>query len=255
MPNIKVPTTLSDQLSVVEDNAMSSAKTIPSNREPPKSTCKTSCASMLSENQFKPIFNDMQSSVYFKKIPPVRNEHVKNSTRLMQPEKDYKSFCAFSGYQHENEDVLQHHEEQKTSGYQINTDDKRRQRQFERRRSKVIHGASASLGSRFRGGPETRDLSDIFVFHVASDSTIGDVKAHLKQQDFDVQQMRIDITPNKDSLYRSFRIVAPGEYKDIPMCPEVWPVGVKVREYKSRSYGRNHNNAGHNTYGGGRFKH
>ena len=119
----------------------------------------------------------------------------------------------------------------------------------------MIHGASASLGSRFRGGPETMDLSDIFVFHVASDSTIGDVKAHLKQQDFDVQQMRIDITSNKDSLYRSFRIIAPGEYKDILMCPEVWPVGVKVREYKSRSYGFNHNNAGHNTYGGGRFKH
>ena len=254
MPNIKVPTTLSDQLSVVGDNAMSSAKTIPSNREPPKSTCKTSYASMLSENQFKPIFNDMQSSVDFKKFPPVSDEHVKTSTRLMQPEKDYKSFCAFSCYQHENGDVLQHHEEQGTSGYQINNDDKRRQRQFERRRNKVIHGASASLGSRFRGGPETRDLSDIFVFHVASDSTIGDVKAHLKQQDFDVQQMRIDITSNKDSLYRSFRIIAPGEYKDILMCPKVWPVGVKVREYKSRSYGRNHNNAGHNTYGGGRFK-
>ena len=78
MPNIKVPTTLSDQISVVGDNAMSSAKTIPSNREPPKSTCKTSYASMLSENQFKPIFNDMQSSVYFKKFPPVRDEHVKN---------------------------------------------------------------------------------------------------------------------------------------------------------------------------------
>ena len=77
---------------------------------------------------------------------------------------------------------------------------------------------------------------------------------HLKQQDFDVQQMRIDITSNKDSLYRSFRIIAPGEYKDILMCPKVWPVGVKVREYKSRSYGRNHNNAGQNTYGGGRFK-
>ena len=103
--------------------------------------------------------------------------------------------------------------EQGTSGYQINTNDKRRQRQFERRRNKVIHRASASLGSRFRGGPEIRDLSDIFVFHVASDSTIAsDVKTHLKQQDFDVQQMRIDITSIKDSLYRSFRIIAPGEY-------------------------------------------
>ena len=94
----------------------------------------------------------------------------------------------------------------------------------------MIDGASASLSGRFRGGPETRDLSDIFVFHVASDSTIDDAKAHLKQQDFDAQQMRIDVTSNKDSLYRSFRIIVPGEYKDILMCPEVWPIGVKVRE-------------------------
>ena len=110
MPNIKVPTALFDQLSVVGINVMSPAKTSPSNREPPKSTCKTSYASMLSENQFKSIFNDMQSSVYFKKIPPVRDEHEKNSTRLMHTDKDYKSFCVFSGSQHNNDDVLQCHE-------------------------------------------------------------------------------------------------------------------------------------------------
>ena len=88
---------------------------------------------MLSENQFKPIIDNMQSSVYFKKIPLVRGfivkeQHVKIFHMINAPEKDYRSFCAFSGSQHKNEDVLQHHEEQGTSGYQINTDDKRRQR-------------------------------------------------------------------------------------------------------------------------------
>ena len=100
----------------------------------------------------------------------------------------------------------------------------------------MIHGTSTSLGSRFRGGPDAKDLSDIFVYHVACDSTIGDVKSHLKQQEIPVQQIRIDITSNKDSMYKSFRVIAPGTYKDMLMSPEVWPVGVKVREYESQGW-------------------
>ena len=123
--------------------------------------------------------------------------------------------------------------DQQGGEYEINPRDKQRQRHNERRRNKVIHGASTSLGSRFRCGPDAKDLSDIFVYHVACDSTIGDVKGHLKQQVIPVQQIRIDITSNKDSMYKSFRVIAPGTYKDILMSPEVWPVGVKVTEYES----------------------
>ena len=257
MPNIKVPTALSDKLSVAGDNAMSPTKTIPSNRKPPKSTCKTSYASMLSENQFKPIFNDMQSSLYFKGTPPTKDGHEQQCSRLLQSEEEHKSFCAFSGSQHKSDEYLQGDDEslekQRSGGYVANPLDKQRQRQYERRRNKVIHGASNSLGSRFRGGSEARDLSDIFVYHVASDSTVGDIKTHLKQQDIDVQQMRIDITSNKNSLYRSFRIIAPGKYKEFLMCPELWPVGVRVREYESRSYNRKFKGGGQN-YGGGSFK-
>ena len=122
--------------------------------------------------------------------------------------------------------------------HKINLRDKQRQRQNERRRNKVIHGASTFLCSRFRGGPDAKDLSDIFVYHVACDLTIGDVKSHLKQQEIPVQQLRIDITSSKDSMYTSFRVIAPGTYKDMLMSPEVWPVGVKVREYESRIPGR-----------------
>ena len=122
----------------------------------------------------------------------------------------------------------------------------------------MIHGTSTSLGSRFRGGPDAKDLSDIFVYHVACDSTLGDVKSHLKQQEIPVQQIRIDITSNKDSMYKSFRIIALGTYKDMLMSPEVWPVGVKVRyrEYESCISGRR-NTVGkpaYGSYGGGRFK-
>ena len=118
----------------------------------------------------------------------------------------------------------------------------------------MIYGASTSLGSRFRGGPDIKDLSDIFVYHVASDVTVGDVKSHLKQEDITVQQLRIDITSNKDAIYKSFRIIAPGIYKDTLMNPEIWPVGVKVREYAARKPSYKHV-AGKHTYGGGRFTH
>ena len=41
------------------------------------------------------------------------------------------------------------------------------------------HGASTSRCSSFRGGPDLKEGSDIFVYHVASDVTVGDVKALL----------------------------------------------------------------------------
>ena len=67
--------------------------------------------------------------------------------------------------------------------------------------------------------------------------------------------MRIDITLNKDSLFRSFKITALRKYREFLMCPEVWPVGVRVKEYESRSYSRKFKGGGHTyTYGGGSFK-
>ena len=147
--------------------------------------------------------------------------------------------------------------DQQSGGYEINPRDKHRKRQNEWRRNKVIHGASiTSLGSRFKGGPDTKDLSDIFVkYHVACDSTIRDVKNHLKQHEIPVQQIKIDITSNKDSIYKSFRVIAPDTCEDMLMSPEVWPVGVKVREYESR-LSRRKNTGGkpaYGSYGGGQF--
>ena len=43
--------------------------------------------------------------------------------------------------------------------------------------------------------------------------------------------MRIDVTSNKEATYQSFRIIAPGELRDIRLDPEVWPFGVRVRDY------------------------
>ena len=43
--------------------------------------------------------------------------------------------------------------------------------------------------------------------------------------------MKIDVTSNKEATHKSFRIIAPGELRDILLDPEVWPVGVRVRDY------------------------
>ena len=63
-----------------------------------------------------------------------------------------------------------------------------------------------------------------------------------------MQQIRIDITSIKDSMYKSFGVTAPGTYKDMLMSPEAWPVGVKFREYESRISGRR-NTGGKPAYG------
>ena len=66
---------------------------------------------------------------------------------------------------------------------------------------------------------------------MSKQSTLRDLKYHLKQQNFNTDSMRIDITSNKAATYNFFRIIAPGELRDILLDSEVWPVGVRVREY------------------------
>ena len=123
----------------------------------------------------------MQPSTYFQSIPPAaQDKHLNNPSRRIQSEEEYTSCCAFSNAQ--TNDDRHPRQDDKLSikmqyenghGYQSNPHNRRRQRHNERRRNKVIYGASTSLGSRFRGGPDIKDLSDIFVYHVASDVTVG----------------------------------------------------------------------------------
>ena len=98
-------------------------------------------------------------------------------------------------------------------------------------RHKVVRGSAKTLGSRFVGDADKKRLCDIFDYHVSKQPTLRDLKYHLKQQNFNVDSMRIDVTSNKEATYKSFRIIAPGELRDILLDPEVWPVGVRVRDY------------------------
>ena len=81
---------------------------------------------------------------------------------------------------------------------------------------------------------------NIFVHHVAHQSTIGDLKSHLKQQGFDVENMRIDVTSNLAATYKSFRIITSGNLRKSLLDAKVWPVGVWVRDYETFSQSRLH---------------
>ena len=147
-----------------------------------------------------------------------------NLGRKMDDNEDSREFCVFDSQQDKQKEVTD-------DGFLDNPLDKRRQRQRENRRNKVVRGSAKTLGSRFVGGDDKKRLCDIFVYHVAKQSTLQDLKYHLKQQNFNTDSMRIDITSNKAATYKSFRIIAPGELRDILLDSEVWPIGVRVREF------------------------
>ena len=85
----------------------------------------------------------MQPSTYFQSIPPAAQEkHLNNPSRRIQSEEEYMSFCAFINAQtnddrHPRQNDNVSIETQYENG-QSNPHDRRRQRQNERRRNKVI---------------------------------------------------------------------------------------------------------------------
>ena len=87
------------------------------------------------------------------------------------------------------------------NGFKDNPHDMRRHRKIENRRNKVTKGSANILGSRFTGRVKVNPLCDIFVHHVAHQSTLRDLKNHLRQQGFDVAGMRIDVTLNEAAMY------------------------------------------------------
>ena len=138
----------------------------------------------------------------------------------MNRDDDLREFCAFSGYIQDQDNKTTDH------SFQDNPLDVRRKRQRENRRNKLVRGSANILGSRFTGGTNEKRLCDIFVHHVAHQSTIGDLKSHLKQQGFDVENMRIDVTSNVAATYKLFRIITSGNLRKSLQDAKVWPDGV-----------------------------
>ena len=104
-----------------------------------------------------------------------------------------------------------------------------------------MKGPANILGSRFTGRVKVNPLCEIFVHHVPNQSTLGDLKNHLRQQGFDVAGMGIDVTSNEAAMYKSFRIISSGNLRKALLDPEIWPVGVWVRDYEKLSINRPRN--------------
>ena len=93
----------------------------------------------------------------------------------MDNNEDYREFCACGSQQENQKQVTD-------DGFLDNPLDKRRKRQREHHRNKVVGGSAKTLGSHFVGGADKKRLCDIFVYHVSKQSTLRDLKYHLKQQ-------------------------------------------------------------------------
>ena len=164
---------------------------------------------------------------FWNQMTPFQNNgesgNSNNSVRKIDVHEDQSEFCAFSNHQ-ENDKITK-------DGFLQNPLDKRRSRQRENRRTKVVKGSANILGSRFVGGTKRSRMCDIFVHHVAKQSTLKDLKYYLNHNGFDTDRMRIDITSNKEATYKSFRIIASGDLRKSLLDSELWPVGVWVRDY------------------------
>ena len=164
---------------------------------------------------------------FWNQMTPFQNNgesgNSNNSVRKIDVHEDQSEFCAFSNHQ-ENDNITK-------DDFQQNPLDKRRSRQRENRRTKVVKGSANILGSRFVGGTKGSRMCDIFVHHVAKQSTLKDLKYYLNHNGFDTDRMRIDITSNKEATYKSFRIIASGDLRKSLLDSELWPVGVWVRDY------------------------
>ena len=164
---------------------------------------------------------------FWNQMTPFQNNgeagNSNNSVRKIDVHEDQSEFCAFSNHQ-ENDKITK-------DGFQQNPLDKRRYRQRENRWTKVVKGSTNILGSRFVGGTKRSRMCDIFVHHVAKQSTLKDLKYYLNHNGFDTDRMRIDITSNKETTYKSFRIIASGDLRKSLLDSELWPVGVWVTDY------------------------
>ena len=56
----------------------------------------------------------------------------------------------------------------------------------------------------------------------------------LTSRGFEISNMRIDVTSIKDTMNKSFRVIAPNNMKELLLCSDVWLIGIRVQEYDHR---------------------
>jgi len=108
----------------------------------------------------------------------------------------------------------------------------RRNRKRENERRKVVYGTANEFSVYSRGGRDFKNKKcDLFIYHAPHSTTVGNLKKHLEKKGFNVSNFRIDVTSNSLADFRSFRLIAPIDSENDLFCPDVWPRGMRVKEF------------------------
>ena len=148
----------------------------------------------------------------------------------MDRQEDNRQFCAFDGKQEmqPDGDATDHDGE-----FEEPRGQSRRREKKEQRRKKIIYRAADLIGCHIRGGTQFNKC-DLFVSRVHDKVSVSDLKKHLTSRGFEISNMRIDVTSHKDAVNKSFRVIAPDNMKELLLCNDVWPIGIRVQEYGHR---------------------
>ena len=114
---------------------------------------------------------------------------------------------------------------------------KNRDRYNEKKRQKVVHGTADSLNCFFHGGKSRTDnlqkfsKCDLFLQHCDHSTTVELVKHHLRMNSIDTTGIRVDVASKEIAEFRSFRMLAPNDLRLTLLQPDLWPEGVRVKDY------------------------
>jgi len=108
----------------------------------------------------------------------------------------------------------------------------RRNRKRENQRRKVVYGTANELSVYSEGGRNfKKNKCDLFIYHAPHSTTVGNLKKHLEKKGFNVAHFRIDVTSNSLADFKSFRLISPINSESDLLCPDVWPRGMRVKEF------------------------
>ena len=165
----------------------------------------------------------------------VSQQPVHSAQRAIQnvSQSDGYKFCAFSGGSNTNSQ----HSDDVPPGFTKTHATKNRDRYNEKKRQKIVHGTADSLNCFFHGGKSRTDnlqkfsKCDLFLQHCDHSTTVKLVKHHLRMNSIDTTGIRVDVASKEIAELRSFRMLAPNDLRQTLLQPDLWPEGVRVKDY------------------------
>ena len=71
----------------------------------------------------------------------------------------------------------------------------------------------------------------MFLQHCDHSTTVELVKHHLRMNSIDTTGIRVDVASKEIAEFRSFRMLAPNDLRETLLQPDLWPDGVRVKDY------------------------